>query len=250
MKFDFESGASHLTLARAILFYESGSGIRTEGAYASFHKVIDVGTAAEPKLEILPGSPLSQRAVMQTIGKLAKEYSVSTEILPENVLSCSPMHLMWWVPSDRRAVFFRSEMIGSHSAKVPHPPLVFLVVSGSWYVFAIKRNRRPTDDTELFLAPYFNIFDSNAICTGNTAVPKDILPSATAAWEYAFFNSAFTHPSGSLKRIKGKEGLPGFWKAHLAGENKRFPISKLVSSGKTVGQVMKEASKKMGRSDG
>lgn len=237
MEIRIDSGADKLVLRHAILMYEDTKSVEKSAAFASFHEVQDVGTTERPNPQILSGTPLTQEALMQTVGSLADRYALNVDLLPESMLSFSPLHMIWWLPAGERRVFLNTAADGPQSAIVPHPPLLFAVVQKRWYVFSIKENTRPGKSTHLYHAPFFNMFDDDSVCTGTAKIPKSLLPSETTTWENAFFNSVFTHVNGK-KKVAFKGGEFALWRELIAGKHKQFPKSALLKNKLTLGAAM------------
>lgn len=238
MKLSIVSDNTTVFLSKAILVYQEASRHMSylgSTAFASIHEVSDTGTKAKPNVQIMPGTPISQEDLLKLMGSLADKYVSQAEILPASVLSFSPSHLVWWMPAGTRTVFFNNRELGKKSAVVPHPPLLFMVVQGQWSVFALNANVRPTAETVLFHAPYFNVFDTGSICAGSAVIPKQLSTTSIPIWEAAFFDSEFTHVNGHTKKIAHPDGEYAFWKAMLDGQYKEFPLDLLVDFGMTLG---------------
>lgn len=234
-------GEKGLTLYRAICLYTEGDPARSPAAsFATVHDVANTGTIENLCMEIMPGRPITQEALLAMVLKMAQKYSVNTELLPAHVLSVSASHLVWWVPAKRRRVFFSNAELGKRSAEVPHPPLMFSVVNGRWSVFALKENERPSEATQLYFAPYFNSYDDCSICVGSAAIPKSLSTKTIAEWENAFFDSAFTHMNGQKKKIAHERGEYAFWKEMLDGVYAEFPLDLLVPLKLTLDAKMKD----------
>ena len=58
-------------------------------------------------------------------------------------------------------------------------------------VFALRENARPSPDTRLYTAPYYNVWEDGAICVGNVSTPERILLCGTD--QMAFFASYLRH---------------------------------------------------------
>lgn len=240
--FEFATGETSIVLTQAILVYSkegpSNFSSRSDALYATLHPVENFGTEAKPNFQLAAGRPLTREALLAMFEELAKKHSLNTDILPENVLSISADHMVWWLPAGERNVFFNTNELGKRSAKVPHPALMFAVAKGQWYVFALAANARPTAETVLQFAPYFNVYDSCAICTGSARVPRGISASATGEWEKAFFDSEFTHINGSQKKATHPRGEYALWKELLDGFYKMFPVEYLTPTKFTLATFM------------
>lgn len=244
--FSMQASTAPAIASKAILLYETKEGGRHETSYATIHDVANVGTKARPDFQILPGAPVSSDSLLRTLGTLAERYVLNAEFLPENVLSFSPMHLMWWSPAANRRVFFRNQELGNRSEVVPHPPLLNMVIGGAWYVFALKEDKRPTLDTPLFHAPYFNIYDDGRICVGTAQIPDQLTTSMIAQWEAAFFDSAFTHMNGQVKKATHPRGEYALWKELLDGVYTTFPLEYLAPMQASIASALKAVSKRIG----
>lgn len=221
------SGAEKFTLRKAILVY---AGSDKQPACATVH---DVGIGPDGRATILTGVAATVQSVVEISTLLTKQSKVGS-FLPANILMVGIDSLIWWVPPAKRRVFFQSDQLGGvRSAEVPHPGLVFRVGGkNEWSVFAVKGQDRPTPDTPLFIAPYFNVWSSGEICVGNVTTPSGSTAETASAWEKAFFDSYFTHLNvhAPEKLVKHKGGAYGFWKAMLDGRYKRFPERVLVET--------------------
>lgn len=149
------------------------------------------------------------------------------------------------MPAGERAVFFNNKELAKRSAKVPHPPLLFAVVKGNWYIFALLENARPQAVTALQLAPYFNVFESNAICIGSTRVPRVSLPRQLLSGKTPFADSEFTHINGATKATHPKGEYA------LREGASRWPVCHFsngipASSGQTLSTLMTAIRKALG----
>ncbi|WP_426172520.1 PRTRC system protein B [Pseudoduganella sp. R-34] len=248
--FSMQTGESTLVLAKAILLYAVQKRGHLGGGhqnitYATVHDVENFGTEARPSFQIAAGRAVTKEAVVKMFGNLAKKLTLTVDLLPENVLSISADHMVWWTPACERGVFFKNKELGTRSAKVPHPPLLFVVVKGSWSIFSLADNERPKVDTALHHAPYFNVYDNGAICTGSAATPKGIASNAIPQWEAAFFESEFTHINGQKKKASHPRGEYALWKELLDGVYQTFPSEYLVKANQTLGSLMMDIRKNL-----
>jgi len=94
------------------------------------------------------------------------------------------------------------------------------------HVRALPASRRPSPDSKLAAAPYWNIDGDGAVCAGTMRAPKSLTVTSIAEWQQAFFQSEFTHPGGGGRLTKRRGGTTALWKS-LAGEE-RFPLSTLI----------------------
>lgn len=250
--FGLVTGETPTVMSQAICLYtredESRNSPGGDVVYATLHPVANFGTKARPNFQIAAGTPLTREGITAMFAVLAKQLTLNVDFLPENVLSISADHMVWWMPACERNVFFKNRELGTRGAKVPHPPLLFSVVKGSWYVFALNKNERPKLETALFHAPYFNVYDSSAICVGSAATPKGIAADAIPQWEAAFFDSEFTHTNGSVKKSSHPRGEYAMWKELLDGAYSTFPTEYLVPKGCNLDGLIQGIRKTLGAS--
>lgn len=244
--FLMKSGDTRLNLTGALLLY-SNQNDSNSITYVTKHEVRNVGTLDAPNEQIMAGSAVTAEALVAMFEQLTKTYTLNTDILPGNVLSISAEHMVWWLPEGKRRVFFKCAELGQRWGNLPHPPLMFVVVKESWYVFALPKNERPHAETSLCHAPYFNVNDNFSICTGSANIPRKAAVTTIPEWEAAFFDSEFTHPNGRIKKAAHPRGEYAMWKELLdGGVYETFPMQYLVPAEKTLGDVMVEVRKKLG----
>lgn len=223
-------------LEQAILLYGASRG----GSFATVHKVhLD----ANGSPTILPGKAMTAVAVAALAKKLSRRREGG--FVPPNLLYQDGSTFAWWAPSMRRQVWFRGDAAklgaAERSEVVPHPGLVFAVSANrTWRVWAVKGAERPQADTEVFRAPYWNVWETHAICVGNVDTPRKADPDGIPAWEDAFFRSYFTHPNGNSKLVNYRGGAYGFWRDMLDGRHHEFPERVLISTGSTLEKALKD----------
>lgn len=247
-KFDLQTGEAPVVLAQAVMLYARQNPNGSAGndyLYSTLHKVENFGTDARPNFQIAAGQPATREGVVDLFEKLAKQMTLNVDFLSEGVLSISADHMVWWMPPCARNVFFNTKELGKRAAKVPHPGLVFAVVKGNWFVFALESAKRPQLDTPLYHAPYFNVYDDGGICAGSAAKPKGIAAGAIPQWEAAFFDSEFTHINGSIKKARHPRGEYAMWKELLDGKYPTFPVEYLAPQTTTIADLMKAIRKQM-----
>lgn len=219
------------SLQQAILLYgkpQSGYSSKGELVYASLHDV----DCSSGKPSIGAGKPVSKAGLRKMMATLEPTKLVRPEFLGGNMLAVAPKVMVWWTPPSSRGLFFNCEEFGGQvSATVPLPGLVFAVIYGAWYVFALAGKDRPTPETPLMRAPFFNVWAGGDICTGNVERPRGKKYSDPLEWEFKFFNSWFTHSNirAPDKLLEHKKGAYGFWKEMLDGKFKQFPVKALVN---------------------
>jgi PRTRC genetic system protein B len=180
-----------------------------------------------------------------TIGfleSLARSLSgaVRAEVLPENVLAKSDRMVAWWTPPCRRQMFYENAEGKANKLNgrmFPQPALVWRASNLGLKIRALVVNRRPTAETALAVAPYWNLSDDGHVCTGSMRCPENASVSSIPAWERAFYESAFTHANvGRLTRHPG--GFEGLW-ADITDRRKPFPVKTLILLPQTLEQFVR-----------
>jgi PRTRC genetic system protein B len=229
-------------LRSAILVYASESnGIapsQQSRMYATLHQVRGRGRT----LQLEAGVPATREACADIARALGANAKLGG-FVPPSLLYLGAKSLIWWRAPGPARLFFDctkaaagdqsqdkagAALIGRRNGIVPHPGLVFAIAGGKWFVYAVKGDARPDPAAALWRAPYFNVWNSGQICTGNVRLPETLSAQSLAVYERAFFDSEFTHPNirGAERLVAG--GAYTFWRELLdAGPKlKSFPAEK------------------------
>ena len=165
----------------------------------------------------------------------------SNGILPTNILHINPNTdkgaVLWYTKAQRRQLYFVSGLdIPNGMAYVPS--MIWYANKNSLSVFALASDRRPTDKTPLYFAPFLNIYEDGKVCMGsvnisikNSASVEDFIK----AWEDYFFNSYFSHLLGNNSPIKGN--CVTLWK-DLIQTGDPFPKELLKKNNKTLKNLL------------
>lgn len=225
-----------LTLDAAVLIYRGASG----GALATLHDVHHV----DGETVIGAGQPMTPRKAIELSRALLKRVAHGG-FLPANVLYMDGDLILWWEAPARRHVSFRvdeghADLLGGRERgeTVPHPGLVFAASSRAWSVWAVKGRDRPSPETALYQAPYFNVNAQGQVCQGSAPRPEGTSSEKIGAWNDAFFRSHFTHPNVAGKLVKHPHGAYAFWRDMLDGRFERFPERALVPVKSTIGALL------------
>ena len=219
-----------IAVRQAILLYGENE---HSPEFATIHPV-DIQAGGQTPV-IRAGRPLDKRGLAELATTLFTANRTKPGLLPPNVLSVGNDHLVWWSPPATRPIFFRGSgrdtskqfNIGERNGITFHPGLIFAVKDAKWYVLAVKGAERPTADTLLYVAPYFNVWENAVICAGNVPLPKAAVTEKIAAWEKAFFESNFTH-TNVTRLVQYKGGGHRFWADMLDGKFEAFPEKVLL----------------------
>jgi PRTRC genetic system protein B len=217
---------SEFKLSEAVLVYRAGGG----GAFASLHHVKQ-GDNGVPYLA--PGEPLTTAFIRTLAEGLGAQ--VKPEIFPENILARTPDLLVWWSRPQRRVMFFGGtdqEARKINGLVFPHSALVFKVVGRDLFVRALATSSRPTPETPLKAAPYWNTDSRGLVCAGSMRVPESCDIASISSWQDGYFQSQFTHAAGAVRLTSHPGGFIGLWRG-LSGR-KRFPVKYLIAAGETL----------------
>jgi len=114
----------------------------------------------------------------------------------------------------------------------PHPALVFLISGKDLYVRALAEDTRPSANTRLKNAPYWNTDARGLVCQGDMRVPDEVAVSTIRGWEDAYFQSAFTHPNGAVRLTTHPKGFQALWTELM--EKSEFPGRFLADAKETL----------------
>lgn len=210
MQVTTQIGNNHdFQLKQAILIYEDQ--ISRRAKFATVHRVTQSGVGQPPSLA--PGTLLTARFLEHLLHGLQKP--APAVILPENVLAYTSNLLVWWTPPRLHRMFFSD---GAEDRRTisgetcPHPALVWKVHRGCLFLRALAEPLRPTAQTKLMVAPYWNTEPGQGdVCEGDMPRPRHTDVTNMLEWEEGFFNSQFTHPSGMGKLTAHAGGFIGLW---------------------------------------
>ena len=177
---------------------------------------------------------------LQTDEEKNKAFLKPKGILPTNILHINPSEkgtVVWYTKAQQRKLYF-VDSLDIPNGKAQVPPMLWFADKNSLTVFALANNRRPTVNTALYYAPFFNIYEKGNVCMGTVSI--DIKNSASVeefiqAWEDYFFNSYFSH---SLCENLIKNNIVSLWKS-LINTNKPFPIEVLKTHSKTLKNLLR-----------
>jgi len=220
-------GASRrFVLRNEVLIYGDGS-----GAFATLH---DVRGEKEGAPYLGPGQSLTTAFLRSLAHGLGVR--MAPEILPDNILARTPDLIAWWTKAQHRCMFFgggSDEAATLNGRTFPHPPLVFKIWGRDLFVRSLAADVRPSAETRLMTAPYWNIDCRACVCQGSMRVPEEVSAQSVTGWESAFFTSEFTHPSGAVHLTSHPGGFAGLWSG-LADSKGPFPTEFLADAKQTL----------------
>ena len=193
-------GNRKFVLKCAVMIYTDNS-----TAFATVHNV-KVDSEGSPYLAA------GRSLTTAFLRKLSQGLGTATpaEVLSECVLVRTPDMIVWWTRAKSRVMFFGGQEKGARDLNghlYPHPPLVFKVRGRELFVRALAGNKRPTTETQLKTAPYWNTDSRGSVCAGTMRIPDQLTANSISAWQEAYFGSEFTHPSGAVRLTKHRHGF-------------------------------------------
>ncbi len=168
--------------------------------YLESHQINDLG-------QVMEGKPLMEetlRGLVTVLTQEQKDRSTLNGIVPGNLLYYKPnpsgkYDIAWYRPAEVRFFHF-AQQLKLKSGKMWTPAILYVVQSGSLYVYALKKDDRPTEKTVLMRSPFHNVADDGKVCLGNASVKKPLdrsFSSSIKYWEDLFWLSEFAHLNGA-----------------------------------------------------
>jgi PRTRC genetic system protein B len=203
------------TLTAALLVY--GNEI------ATLHRPVLV----DGRLTLGEGSPLTEEALRDLVRTV--QPNPSLEIFPESLLYRDAATTVWFTRTTTRRMWFNK--LPALNGQVFHqPPCVWAVRSDRLFVRAFSGGTRPTLNTSLLVAPYWNVDGHGLVCTGSMTRPPTTTTDTLGAWIDGFFNSTFTHANAGFRWKKGIT-FEDVWKL---AQDKRFLTHWLAPASQTL----------------
>ncbi len=221
---------------KALLFYKS----RTDDFYVESYDMDSGGRAinAHP-LNLAECQKLADG--LDNSEDLKKNYLKEGGLFPDNLLYLNSEKsglVLWHSRAKKVNLFFKADLgIADGIAEIP--PMLWLASRDTLQVWALKSDERPTQKSVLYHAPFFNVYDSGAVCMGNVKkqIPNDCsLCEFINLWEKFFFNSTFSHTlmNGAVKHTD----IIALWKRQTE-LGLPYPLETLVKSKKTFKDLLR-----------
>ena len=174
----------------ALVFYETKG--RTTDVYVEHFDMDSNGTPINAHPLTVKEANILAKA-LQTDEEKSTAFLKPKGILPTNILHINPSEkgtVLWYTKAQEQQLYFVNGL-GIPNGKAYVPPMLWYASKNSLAVFALTTDRRPTEKTLLYYAPFFNIYEDGKVCMGTVSI--DIKNSAsveefTTAWENYFFN--------------------------------------------------------------
>jgi PRTRC genetic system protein B len=153
-------------------------------------------------------------------------------MLPKKVLYVSTAHngaAMWYTTAKIQHLFFKESLnIPCGYAQVP--ALLWFATKDDLRIFALSSNGRPSETTQLYHAPFFNIYEDGDVCMGSVDIniKKDCgLIPFMEKWEMYFFKSYFSHLILSTSPVR--YNITQLW-AERINTSLKFPNNLLIAN--------------------
>lgn len=185
------------SLTRAMLVYTSDN----SDYFITTHRI----TTDKKGLPVIgAGAPLTKTKISQLKEILAPQSRKPLTLLTDNILALSDTTTVWWRPASRRIMRFNIRATEDKhpslrhlrtriEVEIPLPALLFAANPDDLFVYALKDSVRPETSTQLFRAPFFNIYRNCSLCWGTITKPKTPQPTSLPSYESAIFDSWSTH---------------------------------------------------------
>lgn len=163
----------------------------------------------------------------------------SSGVLNSNLLSfdAKSATIVWYTKAQYREIFFNKN-IGIKSGKAHVPPLVWMADRETLHLFALSNNRKPSANTPLFYAPFFNVYENGTVCMGTVDISlaeTGCITELMSHWENYFFNSYFSHLMEKHNPVKGNCVM--LWE-NLINNGNLFPTEMLVKTSKKLKDIL------------
>ncbi|KKO89184.1 PRTRC system protein B [Sphingobacterium sp. Ag1] len=219
----------------ALVFYQSEKGYND--TYIEYNDIDRNGSPinAHP-LTLLEAKKLAESLYTdEEKGRLLK----SDGLLPSNILSfdAQKAKIIWFTKAQKRQLYF-SENLGIVSGRAYVPAMIWKADREALSVFALSSDRRPTTNSGIYHAPFFNIYQSGNVCLGTVDIQLREINTVTAftnLWESYFFNSYFTHLMSGHNPVDGNCVV--LWN-DLVDSDKEFPCDKLIKTNQKLKDIL------------
>ncbi len=197
------------------------------------------------------GTPINAHPLtLQESKQLSKMLNVEQEqkntcFIPNGLMSNTILHLnptdngqvIWYNKPQKRLLYF-IDNLGIPNGTTYVPTLIFKATKTELSVYALKSNRKPTMNTKLYYAPFFNIYENGKICMGSVDVKvskSQSLEEFINLWEDHFFNSYFSHLLSNYNPIKNN--IVEFWQKQI-NTDKPFDTKELKRNNRTLKDIL------------
>ena len=232
------------TPVKALLIYQQSD---TDGNNDRQEKDIyvesyDIGKQGNP----VNAHPLTAKEMLQLAELLqaAREFKNgflnSDGILPHKVLHlhhAQKPSVVWFSPAQIQPIFF-VETLGIPSGTAQVPAMVWKAGIDQLSVYALSSNKKPSNHTALFHAPFFNVYENGNVCMGTVDIQiskNTSLEEFVIQWENYFWNSYFSHLMQDFNPVTGN--IVQLWKTQVEQQS-GFPVQCLKKTNLTLQHLL------------
>jgi PRTRC genetic system protein B len=153
-------------------------------------------------------------------------------------------YILSYQPAGMRTIFIESEGDEVTEITIPLPTLILFGHRNDFYLWAAK-SKKPDAKSKLSLAPLPNVGGnlSGKICFGSNKVPEARVETLDEVW-HLVFNTPFNSDLSSQKCKSEPEDVRKLLFALEKEKAKRFPISELLETNATIGELWTHATEK------
>lgn len=219
---------------RAIVNYESTSGKK----YFEYCDFSPKGVPINPHALSYKESEVFAKVLFDCSG-FGQQFLQPKGIFPSQVLyltTGSRGQAIWHMPPGQKRLLFRKSL-RIPSGSYPLPGLIWKATAEKVILYAYTQTGKPTGDTPLFHAPFFNLYEDGSVCMGDVKIEFSAdcsLEDFITGWQRYFFNSYFSHTISDLYTI---DDIIPMWRS-LSGEECDFPIGKLKPAYITLNDLL------------
>lgn len=179
--------------------------------------------------------------VLQSSFKQQNDFLQCNGLFPDNILYLNTNQVgekvIWFSKSKEVALYFKKELeITSGLAFVP--PLLWIANRKELKIYALFDETKPTLETPLYHAPFFNIYSDASVCMGTVDIDMDEdngLEEFMNCWERYFFESYFSHTMDGHSPVK--TNIIQLWKEQV-NTKRKFPVEVLKESKKKLKNLL------------
>lgn len=223
---------------KALTLYRS----KRDGDDSIYVEAYDIDSEGKP----INATPLSAAecdrlsVMLQDSTELKTSFLQPKGIIPARVLYVCNRNLgyaIWYSPPQTVNLFFKEDL-HLPNGKAHVPAMIWKATQDALHVYALKTKSRPDEQTKLYEAPFFNLYEDGEVCMGTVKVeldPKCCLEDFMQTWEGYFWNSKFSHLIQHYSPVKSN--IVQLWQS-LIGQDKTFPTEILNANGLTLKDII------------
>lgn len=163
---------------------------------------------------------------------------IPSGVLPENLLFVDTRKgaekYIWSNPARKRMMYFIKNL-GVENAEYNVPGIIYVAKESTLAVYAYK-DKKLSDNTELFAAPFFNT-SKESVCLGAAKLKKPSNPTYSELleyWEKKFWLTEFSHLGGGGNPTKSNLVL-----VTKAAKDEKFNLDELKPLNKKLKDILK-----------